>query len=252
MKRRINHTGRSTIEKSEVTIKLVDSQERPPRFTAEIDLSRLGLPDQTEIFIEAYRDNTLQRFACGTVGEFSLPDDTLLSEIDLEGEPLFRVKLIDASSGTSRLLASAVNLRAVNSGEDENRDALIRTIATDLGEVPWKVEVLLDEKPILYLNNNIPDAASHFKQPLFSSLVLPGVVREVFMNMFWNGAQDDSPSSWYTKWMEFGKDAAGEPPPPDTEDPFEAMEWIDSVVRKMSNKHKLSEKLNNAISDTGT
>ncbi|MCG8066286.1 MAG: hypothetical protein JAY84_00350, partial [Candidatus Thiodiazotropha taylori] len=138
----------------------------------------------------------------------------------------------------------------VNQGEEEDKDALIIPKTRDIGDTPWKLEITMDETPVLLLNNKIPDVLNRLYHPLFRSLLLPGVVREVFMNIFWNGDDGDNSLSWQSKWLEFGKKTTGlDFPEVRDSDPFEITEWIDEVISKLCGEHKITDKLIDTLSD---
>ncbi|MCG8068121.1 MAG: hypothetical protein JAY84_09660, partial [Candidatus Thiodiazotropha taylori] len=112
MKRRINHTGRQKIDKSNITIRLIDQAPKPLKFTAKLVLEKQELPNNAKVFVEAYHKNTTQRFDFGTVENITPPTDTTLNEVDPQGTTKFRIMVVDNKQQPGKLLAGAINISA--------------------------------------------------------------------------------------------------------------------------------------------
>jgi hypothetical protein len=115
----------------------------------------------------------------------------------------------------------------------------------DLGETPWDIDLDRDGfvKPTLKLNYRIPDAINQLKHnPIFQALILPAVLREVFMFIFWDCDGTTDEDSWQNDWMEMGHRISGESPP-ETEEPAAVRNWVDDVLREFSLQHGLSDRL---------
>lgn len=144
---------------------------------------RSGLPPESLVFVEAYRQTVWMRFAWGTVGALQAPADRTLAEFDSTEDILFRVRV--TSLGTPEephglLLAEAdrICLRGPEETE-ENRDTIFPVVPTELGDELWKVS-FENERPRLLVNLR---AAGNYKQftlhPAFIALVYPAAMREV-------------------------------------------------------------------------
>ncbi|MFQ5642326.1 MAG: hypothetical protein ACE5FQ_01365 [Thiogranum sp.] len=94
MQKTINYTGRRKILHSELQIKLVEHGDAVPEFDVDFSLKRENLPDDAAIYIEAYKNNTSQRFDFGTVGQITKPENRILDQIDLTAPTLFRIRLV--------------------------------------------------------------------------------------------------------------------------------------------------------------
>ncbi|MFC6671841.1 hypothetical protein [Marinobacterium aestuariivivens] len=111
MQKTINHTGRRRIELSELRIFIESAADGVPEFSVDFSLNKKGLPEEAQIYIEAYRKNTLQRFQFGQVGRISPPATTRLDQLELSGPVLFRALIVDESEHVGRLIAKAEALR---------------------------------------------------------------------------------------------------------------------------------------------
>lgn len=250
--RHINHTGRRKIKRSEVQITLNEHPQAPPSFDASFRLDTGKLPGDATLFVEAYHKNTSQRFHFGTAGSPIPPEDRTLDQLDLSGPILFRVKVVDNSERIGRLVASADRLRPEEDEEEESRASLMTFKSTDLGDLTWKMSFIPDSKPVLCINNRIPEAKGQLmNNPLFQGLILPAALRETLLFIFLNIAEEDADEdSWHKAWIDFASFIAPEDKP-ETDDPFELNDWIDGVVTEFSRRHELCDLLVTRMEDTG-
>ncbi|MCP5430213.1 MAG: hypothetical protein H6962_08405 [Chromatiaceae bacterium] len=244
--RTINHTGRRSIKRTEVEIELGDAGLGVPKFDANFRLeTKKPMPADARLYIEAYHKNTSQRFDFGTAGAPVPPESTALTEIDLSGPTLFRVKVVDEEGHIGRLIASAEGLQAKGDDSEEDRRSLMRVRTTDLGSQTWKLEFDANLMPALCLNNRIPSAKEQlFQNPYFQGLVLPSVMREVLMFVFWNTGDEAVEDSWHKAWLDFANHLAPiDAPDPEETDPLQLLDWIDAAVAKFSEQWELCDLL---------
>jgi len=242
--RHINHTGRKKIKHSEIEIELVEQKEEAPGFIATFQLNRGDLPPSADLFVEAYHRNTSQRFNFGTVGAPLPPEDTTLDQIDLSGPTLFRVKVVDNSENIGRLVASAEQLKPKDDDEEEQRASLmIFKSMPEMGNLTWKLSFTEAHKPVLCINNKIPEAKNQLlNNPIFQSLILPAAFREVLLYIFWDQDGETEEGTWQQQWMDFANRIAPDECPHETE-PDLLHSWIDEVVRAFSEAHHLCHNL---------
>lgn len=250
--RHINHTGRHRIRRNEVQITLNEHPNAPPSFEASFTLDTGKLPTDAALYVEAYHKNTLQRFHFGTAGSPIPPANRTLDQLDLSGPILFRVKVVDNSDKVGRLVASAERLRPANDDEEASRASLMTFKSADLGDLTWKMSFIPDSKPVLCINNRIPEAKTQIMHnPLFQGLVLPAALRETLLFIFLEIAEEDpDEDSWHKPWIDFANFVAPEDKP-ETSDPFELNEWIDGVVTEFSRRHELCNLLITRMEDAG-
>jgi hypothetical protein len=242
--RRINHTGRRKIKHTEVEISIVEETGKPPKFSVDFKLDKEKLPSDADLFIEAYHRNTSQRFNFGTVAAPICPENTTLDEIDLSGPTLFRVKVVDHSQTIGRLVASAERLAPRDEENEEQRSSLmIIKRMPEMGNLPWKLSFNEAHKPVLCINNKIPDGINQLlHNPFFQSLVLPSAFREVLMYILWDQGTEQNEDSWYKLWIDFANKLGPEECPLES-DPDILHAWIDDVIRAFSEKHHFCEHL---------
>ena len=228
-----------------VSLRIKEAVSGPPSLEAELDFTSLAVPTSAEVFVEAYHKATTQRFAWGTVANPQPPDSTLLDSIDLGGRILFRVKVVDNSGDVGLILASADQIPATDEDEGAQKDHLIVVIARDLGELPWDINISSDgeTRPALILNNRIPDAINLIQHdPVYQSMLLPAVIREVYTFIFWDSDGGEGEGSWQQAWLDFGELLIAQPPP-NSDDSFACREWTDLLLDEFSRQHQLSNRV---------
>jgi hypothetical protein len=241
MIRRFNYTGKQRIRREDVSIRLTTS--KPVRsFEAQLLLGEYGLPGDAKVFIEAYEKTAVMRFPFGAVGSTSPPAGEKLKLTEFEGSEAvrFRVKVVDSGGRAGRLLAEAEGIHPVFPEEkDEKRRPLLPVRYEVLGEQVWKVEFpeSTQDNPILLVNVKIPDKTALVRSPLFVSLVLPAVLREILNQILlveeYQELEDGS--DWKSLWLRFAKRLAGGDPPGEGQDPAE---WVDAAVAAFCDKQK--------------
>lgn len=242
VQRRINHTGRTRIPQSDVQIILQTQPDGLQRFSGTLTLDGKGLPESGLVFIEAWFRDTMQRFPCGTVGALRLPGDTAITEIETAGQIEFRIKVIDPTPGSKRVLAMADGIYPKGDEEvGDERDSLISTMTRDLGNVPWVVEFRDEDKPVLVLNSRIPGVKGRIRQDvMLQTFILPAVVAEVLTWIAWN--QEVPDDSWQERWLKFCEKLAGEPIPEDKSEADQWKDWIDCVASRFAERYHLCDR----------
>lgn len=246
MRSRINSTSRQKIDPGMASFAVTARDDGTVDFSASIDLSRLTLPLDSEVIVEAYRQSLHERFDFGTVGH-TLPRNTpTLRELGSDGVK-FRVKVVEP--GTGRLLARGDRLGAAQA-DDAGRRELLKVIVRDLGQEPWRTE-LHDEDglPVLVLNDHIPDALAKIKSdPLFQALILPAALRQILL-MLWREKADeaaddeDDEGRWATGWLRYARQLTGRDKPDWDEEEAAIPRWIDDVCQAFSTQFSLLNKL---------
>jgi len=240
MQKTINYTGRRKILRSELQIKMVENDAATLEFDVDFSLKRDNLPDDATIYIEAYKNNTNQRFHFGTVGHIVKPENRQLDRIDISAPTLFRIRIVDESGQHGRLIASADQIRP-ESDDEAQKSSLLPVKSTPLDELTWKVEIEPGNKPVLCINSRIPDAKGQLvSNPRFQSLILPAALRQILMFYLWNEDTDeDDPIAG--QWLAFAEHLLNERP--HENDPLMLMQWIDEVVSEFSKAFKLTDML---------
>ncbi len=249
MQATINHTGRRKILRSELQINVKELDGCTPEFDVDFSLNTDNLPADATIYIEAYKNNTNQRFHFGTVGCIVKPENRMLDQIDLTAPTLFRIRIVDETGHHGRLIASADQIRA-DSDEKNQKNSLLPVKSTPLEQLTWKVEMEPGNRPVLCINSKIPDAKGQLaSNPRFQSLILPAALRQILMFYLWNeDTDDDDPIAG--QWLLFAEQLLNERP--HENDPLLLMQWIDDVVSEFSRAFKLTDILLMKMEEAGS
>lgn len=241
MKRRLNSTGRQKITAENIAIRLIEKNGGPSCFEANLSgIAALGLDPAARVVIEAYVKTSSMRFDFGTVGAVQPPNNTDLSEIDRGAGILFRVKVIDVSGVTGRLLASSGPVRPRDeSDEEDDRKSLLPMREVDLGQAIWRLD--LDDRPVLLINRAIPDLAQQImSDPVLQGAIFPIVVHEVMKTVVNGTASDDE--EWVQDWLAFFSELLGEPFTTDIGDGEELEERSLRAVEAFNNGQQWASK----------
>ena len=244
MQRTFNYTGRSRITRDEVAITVIDQAPEPPAFDVQFGFLK-RFPPESRLYVEAYHKATLQRFDYGTVGNPKPPAHRVLDSVDLTGSVLFRVRVVDESGSIGRLLGAAEAIRPEGDDDDQNRDSLMVLKSGNLESLPWRVEMdSADGKPILWVNNRIPDAISRAKtDPTFFALVMPAALHQVLTHMVVHDdlVEDGEEEGAKRNWITMAESLHS--PLPDSRDRADLEDWVDSVVQGFCQRMEITDAL---------
>ena len=244
--RRINFTGRTRITRDRVCFRIADPRPGEPlRAEPKINLRDLGFPEDALIVVEAYTRSTGQRFGFGTVGNPSVPDQLVLSEVDRDAAVTFRLRVVDMGERRGRVLGAAEKIRAL-SGEEEEQPrgrSLLPIDSRDLGEELWRVEIG-DAGPVLLLNTaGIPGLRDRLRSdPLLQALILPAalraILRELISDPSGGGDEQDADGDWKEDWLRFCRETLRIKADPSRLGGDGRRQWVDDVVDAFCMNHR--------------
>ncbi len=253
MIRRLNYTGRRSIGRSRVTIRLLPTAEGPAAFSAEYDLDGLKFPLEARVYIEAYNATSYMRFDFGTVAHGRVPDDTRLVDITPRPLPKFRLKVVDEAERHGLLLGVADKLIPLRPGEDQhNKQSLLPVDFVDLGERIWRLD--LSDWPVLELNKRIESIAEAARASgAFLGLLYPEVLRRILHEGVVTDAQTDPDAGdddWTTLWLRYACSLPGvEAPPAAASAEASALreEWVENAVQAFCRARDVRRKTEAAV-----
>lgn len=236
-KRRINSTGRKRINRDRIEIRMLDNLPGEPlRATASINLNGTELPDHATVVLDAYHRSSGMRFECGTVGELQIPEIFKLDEVDRDGSPLFRLKVVDTGENEGRILASAERIQPKSEEDEDGRRSLFPIAYRDLQADTWKVEIEQGDRPRLIINTRLPGFSYKLAEsPLLQGLILPAALRFVLQELVVAAetGEDEDEASWKDEWLAYcGEQLGASDDPRELTDENEKADWIDGAVRR--------------------
>ncbi|NLO02893.1 MAG: hypothetical protein GX126_11370 [Bacteroidales bacterium] len=241
MIRRINYTGRLKLKLAHIHIEIIEN-DNGKSFDAEIDFSEYTLPSHAKVYLEPYYRLSFMRFDCGTVGYFSLPQDTLLKDLPDSDIIYFRVKIVDETENVGKLVAFANNVKPLGLDKGEISSKSIKPVdyRIDLGQQVWKLS-LEEAVPVLLINSRIKDGRTLVQSHEFYSLVLPAVVREIMTEIIQDHSGEDPDSEhWSSLWLGYVTKVLRTSGIPEPESSIENQkDWIEDVVKAFCDRNRI-------------
>lgn len=243
MRRRINYTTRTRIQREHARVSLRPFDGGGGRklvFDLNLELEPYRRPswDDSLVRIEASRGNTVQRWDWGTVGSLREPPEAERVLREVGAGARFAV-LVCAVDGSGRLLALAHSIKPVQ----PVRSLVAVEESNEIGEEVWRLDFDDGDIPVLKVNSSIPSITETVRSNAgFHALVIPDILRQVLYRavVIDDAASDDDEPRWEA-WLQLAKHYLpnDEPPErvsfadadaPDSEALEAATEWINRVV----------------------
>jgi hypothetical protein len=243
--KRINSTGRCKILRGDARISVRPDRDGVLTFVATINLTEYGLPDNAQVFVEAYRQTTFMRFPHGTVAAPQPPRDLAarLTAFATGEGLLFRVKVTSTGDRAGLLLAEADGIPVSDDAEQpDNRIALLPPAPGELGQETWRVDLTGANGPLLLVNSRVSDWKAVAASPLFRSIVYPAAMRQVLWHIYKveETRTMDDPDDWRCRWFAFAAALPGTGDPPLTSDDDEEWaDWITEAVESFARQHQM-------------
>lgn len=239
MIRRLNFTGRRRLLRRDVEVS-VRPGEPAASFEAKLNLDSYDLPQESLVFVEAYRQTSWMRFAWGTVGHQAAPERRLLTEFGQADGVHFRVRVTTAGAPKGLLLAQVDGIRPTNgSGADDGRRIPLLPVvpAKDLGDEVFRVDFDGD-RPTLQVNAGLGDWRAVPRDEVFQALAYPCILREVLTFLVQADEHEvgDDPEDWRSQWLRFAESLCGRSGDVNPE-------WVTDVVDAFARRHRLIEKV---------
>jgi hypothetical protein len=239
MIRRFNYTGRRKLPSEQINLRLHRSGGGMVFDAQIIGLDTLGFPGSAKVFIEAYHQATYMRFDFGTVASIQLPPDRNLSAF-YDGSPVnFRIKVVDTSTETGRIIAVADRLHPVRDDDDTRPDPLIPVrLVGGMGQEVWRV-IWDATGPVLELNQDYTGIKETLLQKhIFRSLLLPEVLRTVLTRILSDEMDHDEEYGDRAKlWLKFVATFHSETEPQERELAI-IDAWVNNAVQSFCRRHR--------------
>lgn len=236
MRKSIRLTGRKQLDQSLFTVELTGGEgQRAVRLKLTDNWSDGRFPIDAEVRIKLVENKLVEVLHFGSVG-------TPLQVATL-ANPAFRapscqVRIVSKDASSDGLLLASTKAWTLRSAGDPEGILWFQPAA--IQPRLWKLDLRAQEHPILYIDENVPNAAHWAKSdPVFTACVLPQVVTEVFQTIL--AGDDIQEGSWEADWLRWAEDLApGDTPPFNGEDD-DKRRWVSDLVDNFAKRHGLAQ-----------
>lgn len=193
--RTFNYTGRKRIRRRQVEVGFGtgDDGVYDGSIDIKIDIASDNFPDDAKVYVEATgAKGAYKRFDFGTTKQIFPPEDVYLpwlqnasvnAKEDIIRNTIFKVKVVDSSDGSGRLLGFADRLKPESVAGTE-LGLFKQQAKNDMGHRLWQLE-FEEDGPIMYMNSDIVDNAQYvYRGSMFKLSVIPAVYKEILMHLF--------------------------------------------------------------------
>ncbi|MDP3152302.1 MAG: hypothetical protein Q8N23_06500 [Archangium sp.] len=256
--RRFNYTGRRKIPERCVEVTLIAAADGALSFSLVLDLKEVlpPLPEGCALIVEAYDGSLFERFDFGAATTRMEVKGTLKSFVAPQN-PLFRLKLVEASDPRGQIAAHARSIRAAAPGQEGRARSLLHVTCRRLDGEVFRVEFPSDghDYPTLVINDVIVSnedvgARSLAKHPAFVSLVMPQALREVLTRLLLIDHQAPPPEddTWRGKWARFAETLVGSPLP-DENNEEEILNFISKAAAAFAHRICATERFKMVVNE---
>lgn len=233
---RSNPTGLKELNRSSVSISVLEVAGSRSFTLDRLDLEGAGLPMHLKVVVVARAGNTNSRYEMGAVSTL-VHESRSIDDLD-RSQPL-RFRVLIHEEDNPKLVASIENLRA---RDDSQSESLLPMEPADLGERLWKL-VINDDGPVLQFNSMVfPSAAGAENYVPFGAMVLPEALRQI-MGKIADEPQcledEGDPWSAWARWL----DAIGAERLQADDDEDAKATWCNQVVDRFCERFRFATRL---------
>lgn len=236
MRKTIRLTGRRQLPVTAFDFQLAELHGKRFATLTVVDHSSLKtFPPDAEVRVRLAENKLVEILRFGTVGN---PSSTAEVNETSFLAPSCQVRIVGQATAAEGMLLGSTTTWTYKS--DADTDGILLFQPADTKPRPWKLDIRDEERPILYIDERVTDAASWAKtDPVFIGCVFPHVINEVFRVVLRETAKPED--GWMTEWLAWaGVLMPGSAPPFDDTDKEQA-NWIDQLIDTFSAKHNLAD-----------
>jgi hypothetical protein len=241
MLKTIRLTGRRQLPRSAFDFRFSEVNGRPVATLAIANPSALrAFPANSEIRVKLSENKLVQVLAFGTVGRPSTVADI---ETGVFRAPSCQIRIVNRATNNDGMLLGSTRQWTLSSGGTPDGILLFQPAA--IAPRLWSLDIRDQEQPILYIDENIPDASLWARtDPVFAACVLPSVITEVMRAIL---ELDEVPEGgWEADWLNWAATLMqGNAPFKGTWD--EQTRWISELVDAFAHRHDLAGRVLSAL-----
>jgi len=244
MRRRIRLTGRRQLSRSTVRVILSELAGKTLlTMTITHPEAFKPFPPEARVSLRLIENKRVEIVDLGTVGKLRTSQ-----QLHTRGlvAPSCQLRIADPGTKAKGLLLGSTDnwtLRGDDEKNEENSRGILQFLAADTEPQSWKLEIKESDYPLVRVDKRIKNAALWARNdPMFVSMVLPAVVRQVFDEILRGEYSDDV--AWVMDWLKWADTILpGQLPPLGEEDKASRLEYLERLLDSFCAKHDLAGKL---------
>jgi hypothetical protein len=192
---------------------------------------RSSIPSNAELKLKLVENKLVEVLSFGTIAQ-----PRTRARLNGQGfrAPSCQVRVVSREEDRKGLLLASTNSWTLKGQGDP--DGILLFQAAPISPRLWKLEIRSDEHPILYIDEQIPNAALWAKSdPVFTACVLPQVASSILRSVLDSGERPEQ--GWDADWIEWARAFSPSANPPFGKDEEERATWVDDVVEAFSRTH---------------
>lgn len=245
MRKTIRLTGRRQLPQNAFDFRLTERDGRKVATLAIVETgATANFPPDSGIRVKLTENKLVRILDFGTVGHPIFVADV---DSDTFRAPSCQVRVVNRSPNNNGMLLGSSRTWTVTSSGDP--DGILLFQPAQIAPRLWSLKIGNEDQPILYIDENIPDAAQWAKSdPTFTACVLPAVVTELMHAIL--DLSDAPEEGWEADWIKWAEIFMPGSPPPYKASAVDQKSWIDELIDAFAARHDLAGRVIAGLSTT--
>ena len=245
MRRRIRLTGRKQLPHSSVGVEIFDANDPEKKL---ISLSLLNqklfqsFPGTARIKLRLFESKFFETLEFGTLDEQK--PTAYLKNIAFSA-PTCQLRIVGSDDDNKGLLLGSTKtwtLRKGNEDEKGARKGILMFKHKNISPRIWKLDTRDDDYPVVYIDQKIVNPGAWARNdPVFTSCVLPAIIREVFEEIL--DSEESPEQEWIQDWLAWADHIMHNKPPPFSDENVRKQQWIEDLLDNFCHKHRMLDML---------
>lgn len=244
MRRRIRLTGRLQLPRSMVDVKVLEVGGKKHVSMTIVDRKHLAkMPPTARIKLRLFENKMSETLHFGTLDNPEVVAPIRNNSFSL---PTCQLRIVSSDDEHRGLLLGSTNTWNLKAGGPEGgnqaSESILHFQPRDISPRIWKLDIRDDDYPVVYLDKRIPNPRTWVRNdPVFTSCVLPAIVREVFAEILDSVTPPEQ--AWARDWTSWADTLMPGKPPPWSGDKEQKRRWLEDLVDSFCQRHDLLGRL---------
>ena len=244
MRTAVRLTGRRKIPVRSVDVRLIDGRPQKVIFSIRHSFDFNKFPRSSTVKIRFFENKGIESVNVGTLSSLTASDGVERSLDNRFSHPSCQLRVIQSQGPKKGLLLGSTPNWTLESDADANSQSqntgILYFAVGSVDPQSWSLELRENDYPTIYVDGSVPNAKAWAKgDPVFTSLVLPVVIRDIFEEIL----QTSEPAEWMLDWQNWARQIGIHDDPPSGGDRQERRQWIEKLVDRFAHKHKIHKGL---------